>query len=229
MASRISRAVDDKAAKDLLGRSSRIQLKLDGALSHVSFIATQTDCINFEETIDAMDEDGQIQAMLAREDDLTAEIAARGEEVQSMNDRLKTLEEEQNALDSELSTWQVLKRKRRKGKIVYAPEAPPMRAKCRRTARQQAMESSEDDDYDKEPLTEGEISAKLDLLKAAIDARHAEISATEEQAEAAKQSRKLLQQEKADISIHSASTCIRMRNDYCRSAIRSDFASGIRE
>lgn len=232
VASRISRAVDDKAAKDLLGRSSRIQMKMDGHFSHLSFIATQTDGINFQETMDALDEDGQIQATFAREDELAATIVSQNKEVQRMDKYIADVDEEFNALDAESETWQSLAKKHKQGKKVYAPSAPAKGAhpaKRRRTARQRAMEDSDDNEASKVPLTEVEIRSKVEELEKALATKEAEFAAAEEQHLAAKKSLEQLQLEKADIAIQRAWTCIRKRNDYCREAIRQDFAAGIRE
>jgi hypothetical protein len=42
----ITRAVDDKAAKSLLGESFKRQLKYDGTYSRVTFICSKTDDIS---------------------------------------------------------------------------------------------------------------------------------------------------------------------------------------
>ena len=48
----INRAVDDKAAKSLLGDSFKLQLKYDGTFSRVTFICTKTDDISNTEISD---------------------------------------------------------------------------------------------------------------------------------------------------------------------------------
>lgn len=45
----INRAVDDKAAKSLLGESFKRQLKMDGSFNSVTFICSKTDDISIEE------------------------------------------------------------------------------------------------------------------------------------------------------------------------------------
>jgi len=44
----INRAVDDKAAKSLLGESFKRQLKYDGKFSRITFICSKTDDISSE-------------------------------------------------------------------------------------------------------------------------------------------------------------------------------------
>ena len=50
----ISRAVDDKAAKTLLGDSFKRQLKYDGGFSNVTFICSKTDDISIMEAIGSL-------------------------------------------------------------------------------------------------------------------------------------------------------------------------------
>lgn len=50
----INRAVDDKAAKSLLGESSKRQLKMDGGFSAVTFICSKTDDISLLEAQDSL-------------------------------------------------------------------------------------------------------------------------------------------------------------------------------
>lgn len=50
----INRAVDDKAAKSLLGESFKRQLKMDGGFSAVTFICSKTDDISIQEAQDSL-------------------------------------------------------------------------------------------------------------------------------------------------------------------------------
>ncbi|KAG9237561.1 hypothetical protein BJ875DRAFT_481201 [Amylocarpus encephaloides] len=51
----IGRAVDDKAAKNLLGESFKRQLKFDGIYSRVTFICSKTDDISITEATESLD------------------------------------------------------------------------------------------------------------------------------------------------------------------------------
>jgi hypothetical protein len=53
----INQAVDDKAAKNLLGDSFKRQLKYDGNYSNVSFICSKTDDFSISEAIDSLELD----------------------------------------------------------------------------------------------------------------------------------------------------------------------------
>ncbi|KAJ4391639.1 hypothetical protein N0V93_005258 [Gnomoniopsis smithogilvyi] len=231
---RITRAVDDKEAKNLLGRSSRIQMKLDGAYSHLTFVATQTDGIDIQETIDSVDGDGQIQATYAREQQLTTMIEDLKHRSRRLDKEADDLNEECDVLDSVLKLWLILQKKQKKGLQVYAPPAPsqrPRQTKRRRKARQQVLDdnSGSDNESDKAPLTQEEISAKIKELQTSFDAKGIECESIEKQVEAAQSDLQSLEQQKADIAGERVSLCVKKRNNYCRDAIRQDFAAGIRE
>lgn len=233
VAARISRAVDDKAAKDLLGRSSRIQMKLDGIYSHLSFIATQTDAINIRETIDSLDEDGQIQATFSQEDELATVIEEKKTKLRQLEKQCSDMDEDCDAVEDEKKTWRSLQKKQKKGQHVYRPAAPverASRAKRRRRARQQVLDDGSDSDESaKVPLTPDEISTKLDELNALVMSKATECEDAEKQCEAAKTELIYLEQQKANVAVQRAWMCVQKRNTYCREAIRQDFAAGIRE
>lgn len=232
VAARISRAADDKAAKDLLGRSSRIQMKLDGAYNHVTFIATQTDGIDIPEMIDSLDEDGEIQATITREDGLQAAIVETKAKVHNLQKQVGDLEELCRALEAEEEVWEGLQEMQKHGQQVYMPVTTrrPSGSKRRRKGHQEAANGSHSvDGPEKVPLAADEISAKLAELKASADAKSDEMDETERQSEAAKDALAQLQKEREDVAAERARMCVQRRNAYCRDVIRQDFAAGIRE
>ncbi|KZT43419.1 hypothetical protein SISSUDRAFT_693111 [Sistotremastrum suecicum HHB10207 ss-3] len=79
IAAPITRAVDDKTAKDLLGEAFRTQLMMDGNYddSCITFIATKTDDISCSEIIRALnlDENEELQAIIDEIDEATIEMS----------------------------------------------------------------------------------------------------------------------------------------------------------
>lgn len=229
VAARIARAADDKAAKDLLGRSSRIQMKLDGAYNHLSFIATQTDGIDIRETIDTLDTDGKIQDTFSQEDELGTAITEKKAEIHNFERQMSDLEDDYDAVEQEHETWMGLDKKQKKGQKVYKPAAPSKRsrgAKRRRMVRRNLDDGSDSDDV---PLTAKEIATKLEELQNAHDIKAAQCTDTERKCEAAKKELYSMQQKKADLAVERTRVCVQKRNDYSRRAIQEDFAAGIRE
>lgn len=225
---RITRAVDDKEAKNLLGRSSRIQMKMDGAYSHMAFVATQTDGIDIQETIDSLDGDGELQGTYVREEQLAATIEEVRLETQKLDTQLGDLDEECDILNRQLKTWRSLEKKHQKGQQVYAP-APPSRSsrgpKRRRTAYRQLADeaSSSDEEVSNSPLTRQVIAAKVAELQADISVKIAERDSKAKQCEVKQAELESLGQQKAGIAGERAAMCVEKRNNYCR--VRSTLAS----
>jgi hypothetical protein len=65
----INRAVDDKAAKTLLGDSFKRQLKYDGGFSSVTFICSKTDDISITEAIHSLELDDEVAELEKRRAD----------------------------------------------------------------------------------------------------------------------------------------------------------------
>ncbi|KAI9642658.1 hypothetical protein NHQ30_008389 [Ciborinia camelliae] len=73
----IVRAIDDQVAKDLMGKSFRRQLLMDGKYDdkYVTFIMTKTDIINNEEVIESLHlRENELKGILAREEEILKEI-----------------------------------------------------------------------------------------------------------------------------------------------------------
>ncbi|KAL8800998.1 MAG: hypothetical protein Q9200_007076 [Gallowayella weberi] len=70
----ITRAVDDKAAKTLLGDSFRRQLKLDGSLASVTFICSKTDDISITEAQDSLGLEQQLDPLWQQRNELVQNI-----------------------------------------------------------------------------------------------------------------------------------------------------------
>ncbi|KAL8711916.1 MAG: hypothetical protein Q9225_007039 [Loekoesia sp. 1 TL-2023] len=69
----INRAVDDKAAKSLLGESFKRQLKMDGGFNSVTFICSKTDDISVTEAQDSLGLEEQMTPLYAKMEELDSE------------------------------------------------------------------------------------------------------------------------------------------------------------
>ncbi|RMZ67743.1 tat pathway signal sequence [Pyrenophora seminiperda CCB06] len=91
----ISRAVDDKAAKTLLGGSFRRQLKYDGGFSSVTFICSKTDDISVTEAINSLELDGTAELEELSNENRTS--------IKKIEDKIESLRESQQACEAALS------------------------------------------------------------------------------------------------------------------------------
>lgn len=241
----ITRAVDDKAAKNLLGQQFKRQLKYDGTYGNVTFICSKTDDISITEAADSLDMDEQISEAYSESQDLEAEI----KRLEDDNDELlKSREKYTDILEettTQLEQWKELEEKLDSGKNVFAPrEKKRKRTKDHKRRNRDlfdsqdldsdsddasAIESENDDEIEELPLTAEQISSKLEALKEQkADAKREKEGIVDRR----KTTRKRLQEAKAKLSnlkSEMSAVCIAGRNKYSKTAIQQDFAAGVKE
>lgn len=99
----IIRAVDDKAAKNLLGTSFKLQLTMDGNYSNVTFVCSKTDDISVEGVADKLDVNGTIRAIWDREEECNRDVSKLKREMRRLADEREELEERRDELDNQRS------------------------------------------------------------------------------------------------------------------------------
>lgn len=119
----INRAVDDKAAKSLLGESFKRQLKMDGGFSAVTFICSKTDDISLEEAQDSLGLDDQMSSSWEEMDRLVKEQRSLKKQLEQMSDSKAVFGEAQNNADEQIDVWEALKVDLEAGETVFAPKA----------------------------------------------------------------------------------------------------------
>jgi hypothetical protein len=250
----ITRAVDDKAAKTLLGDSFKTQLKYDGGFSSVTFICSKTDDISITEAIDTLQLDDQVNAFYEQERELGQEIEDTQSKIDELEETRKVYFLASRKYGNEIETWEDLQEQMDEGKEVFAPAPKAIKrkkvgsAKKPKKKRQDYGEDSdfvvsdddasetedEDDDAEgveapREPLTEEHVKSKLkELRDARKNARREGLEVKpkiEELKPVIQGARSKLKAIKAEIS----RICISGRNDYSKRAIQQDFAAGIKE
>lgn len=114
----ITRAVDDKAAKNLLGTTFKRQLKYDCSYSSVTFICSKTDDISTTEAVDAL----QLGGIMAEQEAERNKIDSRIRVVKDELRKAQAEREEQNArfeeYDEELTYWEEKQNQLEEGEIV---------------------------------------------------------------------------------------------------------------
>jgi regulator of replication initiation timing len=250
----INRAVDDKAAKTLLGDSFKRQLKYDGGFSSVTFICSKTDDISITEAIDTLELEDEVQELYEQQQRLEDQIKDAKEKIDDLKEEQDVYRIAQSEAASEIEVWEQLKDSLDDGETVYAPTAKSKKRKNSRRDSARKRRQGHDDgddvfivsdegdpstesDCDSDtadvqppltPLTEGDIKTKIrELRDTKKTSRREGILRTEkiELRHQIPEYEKNIKKIKADIS----HICIAGRNDYSKRAIQQDFAAGIKE
>lgn len=96
----INRAVDDKAAKHLLGTSFKLQLTMDGNYSNVTYICSKTDEISVREVADKLDSDSTIRSLWKEEEECSRNISRVRSEMQALVEERDELDEMRDSLEA---------------------------------------------------------------------------------------------------------------------------------
>ncbi|KAM3081672.1 hypothetical protein ACMFMG_005123 [Clarireedia jacksonii] len=145
----INRAVDDKAAKSLLGESFKRQLKYDGQFSRITFICTKTDDISVHEASDSLGLEQEMTEYYAKIDEMKGLRAKVSELRESKAVYGEMLDDTDDALD----VWDDLRSAVKDGKTVFAPKDKQKSPKRKRSStpkksrKKQKKDRTEDDDF----------------------------------------------------------------------------------
>ncbi|KAI9881074.1 MAG: hypothetical protein M1830_008232 [Pleopsidium flavum] len=151
----INRAVDDKAAKSLLGESFKRQLKMDGGFSSVTFICSKTDDISLMEAQDSLGLDEEMGALWEKRNSYENELKRLKTEFTELKDLKTTFGEAMEVADEQLELWDAKQKELENGEKVFAPAAGSTSNKKRKhgsgkssrsTKRQRRSSGSESDD-----------------------------------------------------------------------------------
>ncbi|MCJ1284331.1 hypothetical protein MMC26_003662 [Xylographa opegraphella] len=251
----IIRAVDDKAAKNLLGESFKRQLKMDGGFSSVTFICSKTDDISLTEASDSLGLDEvngpaweEMDGYAKKQKELKKELEVLGQ--------TKTVYGETVAdVDEQLELWEELEAKIKDGNTVYPPnhdkkrkksaaESPRKKAKLSRDDddddfiddEEEVVE--EDDDVEEEdettsstnpPLTEEQITSKISELRTTKKEGRRQRTELDQKMKAIRTEIAAAKVAEERIESQISKVCIEGRNAYSKSAIQLDFAAGMKE
>ncbi|KAF9700954.1 hypothetical protein EKO04_000363 [Ascochyta lentis] len=157
----ITRAVDDKAAKTLLGDSFKTQLKYDGGFSSVTFICSKTDDISITEAIDTLELEEKVESLYKQQRELeqvTEDTKSRIRELQECRSVYLLAQRE---IGAEIDTWDELQNQLDDGKEVFAPRPKAVKRKKQTSAKKsrkkhQAEDADSDADF---VVSDGEASA----------------------------------------------------------------------
>ena len=248
----IQRAINSKAAKQLLGDSFKRQLQYDGAFSAVTFICTKADDILTTEVQKSLNIEDEVEDYWEQIDLLGQKRDQLNAQIEDLKTQESDCKKQLDDLAKRLHRWDDLLDKLNKGGPVYRPSEISKKRKRkssrdrRHEARASANELSDSDDTDtsddssdredartpqvqRTPLTRDDIKNELASLKAQKkEARKSKNSLTKGLAQAESD---LAQVDAEDAVMHSEmrSLCIRGRSKYLKDSIKQDFALGIKE
>ncbi len=104
----INRAVDDKAAKSLLGESFKRQLKMDGGFSAVTFICSKTDDISISEAQDSLGLEDKMTPSWDELDRLSAKKKDLKKDIDELKKTKTDYDDVANDVDEQIDVWEVL-------------------------------------------------------------------------------------------------------------------------
>lgn len=254
----ITRAVDDKAAKKLLGDSFRRQLKYDGIYSAVTFICSKTDDILVDEVAGNLGLEQRFTHTWKQIDSVDQKLREQLDHIQAIKDEVKAKKELLAQIEDEMDDWDDLATNLSKGKTVFAP-APKTIKKRKRGGQSSGSRKkrfsigrsdSDEDDIDSDSdslsgsdkengdsgdkaapvlLTEDQIEEKLSQFKTHKKALRMEIREIEDNIKATRSIMHDLTMKKINLESEIKLACIKGRNTYSRRAIKDHFAEGIKE
>ncbi|KAF2471415.1 uncharacterized protein BDR25DRAFT_223354 [Lindgomyces ingoldianus] len=255
----ITRAVDDKAAKTLLGDSFKRQLKYDGGFSSVTFVCSKTDDISITEAIDSLALEEEISALEDQEREYKKTIEELRKKIQDLVESKEVYKLAIEGADKDIEIWDELQDKLNDGATVYAPNQSNSKRKRENSGEksrklQRARYYDSDDDMDdsdsnsfeansdsendsdvqgiqppRTPLTGGEIKLKLEELRSTKKNARRERSEIIHKVDKARKEIRDIKAKLADIRAEMSAICIAGRNEYSKGAIQQDFAAGIKE
>ncbi|KAH7416967.1 Dynamin family-domain-containing protein [Cadophora sp. MPI-SDFR-AT-0126] len=150
----INRAVDDKAAKSLLGESFKRQLKFDGTYSRITFICSKTDDISITEASDSLGLEDQMAEDWDKLDAIEKALRQHRQNVKDLKESKGVFTELINDAEEALEVWEKLKEQLEDGQTVYDPSKKRKRAaepkKSRKKAKKAKKSRSSSDDEDED-------------------------------------------------------------------------------
>ena len=150
----ITRAVDDKSAKHLLGDTFKRQLKLDGGFSDVTFICSKTDDISLTEAQDSLGLEEELGPKWLQSDELNKQKRKLEKDIKDFKETKADITAAMDEVDEELKVWTDLSEKLSNNETVYKPKPKSQKRKRkghsespRRKKKSKYAEEDSDDDF----------------------------------------------------------------------------------
>ncbi|KAL8939228.1 MAG: hypothetical protein Q9216_003474 [Gyalolechia sp. 2 TL-2023] len=252
----INRAVDDRAAKFLLGESFKRQLKMDGTFDLVTFICSKTDDISVTEAQDSLGLGEQMKPLYAELDELDSKEKTFNQGLQDLKDLKSFHSEVLNEVDDDLEMWEALREDMEEGEEVSLPklDTPKKRKVAEYISSRKKLcpsigsgaiddcesttSASLHDQHADEYMQDGKRGESITTEQ--VLATIAELKATKKEVRQSKRDlegsiTKIREQQvetkevQESIKMDITTACISGRNAYSKRAIAIDYANGIKE
>ena len=246
----IIRAVDDKAAKNLLGESFRRQLKMDGGFSSITFICSKTDDISLMEASDSLGLEEENGPAWEELDWCSRKQVSLEQDLEFLKEKKASLGKDIQDIDEQIDTWDSLRDQIDNEEIVYAfakgkkrergGSDGPRKKKSRKsddddefeyTEEEEEEEETEEieDDHDtmegkRSPLTIEQVTREVTELRTTKKEVRRQRGELEQQVKAIQVEIKVVKEGEERIKTQISKVCIAGRNNYSKGAIQQDFA-----
>lgn len=218
----INRAVDDKVARDLLGRNFKLQMQMDSAFNDLTFVCTKTDDVSVREVQDSLKLDLPVRKQC--EVDIEKMEVALGE----LQDKQANIREKLNCLYDDLDE---LRERLFRGEPAIDPSFLTPTKRKHSSMGLEPLANSED------PSTTNQ-QANMDVETQHLLSRYDDLTAEKKTLQAQQKPLsdkiQLKKQELEELKNNSEMLkekilreCIKARNEYSKQEIKRDFARGI--
>jgi hypothetical protein len=218
----ITRAVDDKAAKNLLGNSFKRQLKYDGTYSAVTFICSKTDDISRTEAAEALQLGSQLARLDEERNQILQQKRAAFDERQKTRVELDGQEPMITKYEERIEYWEGLIKKLENRGSAHELMSPTRK-------RKYSPDVEDDEERDDESMTAEQVYSKIEEYKKRKKDARIYGQDLKEQRQQLQERINNLEVQQVELDQRADAMCIRGRNDWSRKHIREDFADGIKE
>lgn len=223
-------------------------------IASVTFICSKTDDISLTEAQDSLGLDDETAPAYEELAVLKKTVKSSKKELDELKDSKLMYEDVMNDADEQIEVWEGLDGELEAGKTVYKPKAGAKKRKSgginkpRKRLRKNSSDTEESDDSEfkdtdsedddesnadtseeHEPLTDEQISTKLQELKFTKKEARAQKNEVLAKMDSVRKRIKDATRSEEEIENHLCAMCISGRNQYSTGAIQQDFAAGIKE
>ncbi|KAK1756044.1 hypothetical protein QBC47DRAFT_298399 [Echria macrotheca] len=233
----ITRAVDDKTARDIMSGTLGKQLQLDGGHNTVSFICSKTDDISITEMLKMMPKDHEAHQLLSQQRDAESNHRKLKMGIALLDQQIRACDQEIFDIDTEIGAiGNALRRADGAPSSnieILSPRKQANKRKARNTAttpskRIQRADISDDGHEDSDADMDG-AEARREILRDMREVSQKTMRDHKKTRKAQSRELKTVAAEIKRLKGAAKNACIRYRNEYSSPSIKQQFVDGIWE